>query len=65
MFPIAEGSGLRGRGTLKEAGPDVAVWCKNLVVTWLERDRPIDPLDEEEDRDQKEEGDAVVVRCLG
>ena len=64
MFPIAGGSGLRGRRTLEEGGPNVEVWCKDVVLTWLVRDGSIDPLDEEEDRDQKEEGCSVMVRCL-
>jgi len=35
MLLIAEGSGLRGRGTLEEGGPNVVVKCKNVVLTWL------------------------------
>lgn len=51
--------------TLEEGGPNVAVWRRNVVFMRLERDGEIDPLDEEEDGDQKEEGGGVMVRCLG
>jgi hypothetical protein len=64
MYPVEDGSGLRGRRTLEEGGPNVAVRCKNVVLTWLVRDGAINPLDEDEDRDQEEEGSAWMVRCL-
>jgi hypothetical protein len=51
MFLIVAGSGLRGRRTLEEDGPDVVIRCNNVVLTWLVRDGVIDPLDEEEDGD--------------
>ena len=56
---------MRGRGTLEEGGPNVAIRCKNAVLTWLVRDDPIDPLNEEEDRNQKEKCCRVMVRCVG
>jgi hypothetical protein len=65
MFSDCGESGLRGRGTLEEGGPNVAIWCKNVVLTWLVRDDLIDPLDEEEDRNQEEEGCSVMIRCVG
>jgi hypothetical protein len=64
MFLIVAGSGLRGRRTLEESGPNVVVKCNNVVLTWLIRDGSIDPLDEEEDGDQEEEGGGVMVRCV-
>jgi hypothetical protein len=60
MFLIVAGSGLRGRRTLEESGPNVVVKCNNVVLTWLVWDGSIDPLDEEEDGDQEEEGGGVV-----
>jgi hypothetical protein len=35
MFLIVAGSGLRGRRTLEEGGPNVMVRCNNVVLTWL------------------------------
>jgi hypothetical protein len=64
MFLIA-GSGLRGRRTLEEGGPNVVVRCNNVVLTWLIKDRPIDQLEEEEDGDEEEEGGAVMIGCVG
>jgi hypothetical protein len=55
----------RGRRTLEEGGPCVVVRCNNVVLTWLVRDRSIDPLDEEENGDEEEESGGVMVRCVG
>jgi hypothetical protein len=60
MFLIAGRSGLRGRRTLEERGPNVAVGCNNMVLAWLIRDGSADPLDEEQERDQEEENEGVV-----
>jgi hypothetical protein len=59
IFLIAGRSGLRGRRTLEEGGPYVVVRCNNVVLTWLVRDRRVDPLDEEEDGNEEEEGGGV------
>jgi hypothetical protein len=60
MFLIVAGSGLRGRRTLEESGPYVAVRCNNVVLTWVVRDESIDPLYEEKDGGKEEEGGGVV-----
>jgi hypothetical protein len=65
MFLIVAESGLRGRRTLEEGGPNVAVRCNNVVLTWLVRDAGLDRLDEKEDGDEEEEGRVVMVRCVG
>ena len=65
MFLIVAGSGLRGRGTLEECGPDVAVPCNNVVLTWLVRDACGDRLDEEKDWDKEEESNVVMTLCVG
>jgi hypothetical protein len=59
IFLIAGRSGLRGRRTLEEGGPYVVVRCNSVVLTWLVRDRRVDPLDEEEDGNEEEEGGGV------
>jgi hypothetical protein len=64
MFLIVVRSGLRGRGTLEEGGPDVVVRCNNMVGTWLVRDARVDQFDEEEQRDEEEDGDGVMIRCV-
>ena len=64
MFLIVAGSGLRGRGTLEECGPDVAVRCNNVVLTWLVRDACLNRLDEEKDWDEEEESNVVMARCV-
>ena len=64
MFLIVAGSGLRGRGTLEECGPDVAVRCNNVVLTWLVRDACLNRLDEEKDWDEEEESNVVMTRCV-
>lgn len=64
-FLIVAGSGLRGRGTLEERGPDVAARCNNVVLTWLVSDACVDRLDEEKDWDEEEESSVVMVRCVG
>jgi hypothetical protein len=65
MFQIAAGSDLRGRRTLEEGEPNVAVRCNNLILAWLVRARAVNPLDEEEDGNQEEENSVVMVRCGG
>ena len=65
MFLIVSESGLRRRGTLEECGPDVAVRCNNVVLTWLVRDACVDRLDEEKDWDEEDESDVVMARCVG
>ena len=59
------GSGLRGRGTLEECGPDVAARCNKVVLTRLVRDACLDRLDEEKDWDEEEESNVVMARCVG
>ena len=59
------GSGLRGRGTLEECGPDVAIRYNNVVLMWLVRDLCADQLDEEKDRDEEEENNVLMARCVG
>jgi hypothetical protein len=65
MYLIVAGSGLRGRGTLEERGPDVAVRCNNVVLTWLVRDACVDRLDEEKYWEEEEESSIVMARCVG
>lgn len=65
MFLIVAGSGLRGRGTLEERGPDVAVRCNTVLLTWLVGNACVDRLDEEKDWDKEEESSVVVARCVG
>jgi hypothetical protein len=65
MFSFAVGSGLRGRRTLEEGGPNVVVWCNCVVGSWLVRDTCVDRFDEEEDRDEKEEEGGVMICCVG
>jgi hypothetical protein len=65
MFPITGRSDLRGRRTLEEGGPNVAVRCNNVVLTWLIKDGLIDQLDEEEDGDEEEEAGGVMIDCVG
>ena len=60
MFLIVAGSGLRGRGTLEECGPDVALRCNNVVG----KDACVDRLDEEKGWDEQEESNVVMVRCV-
>ena len=64
-FLIAGRSGLRGRRTLEEGGPNVVVRCNNVVLTWLVNARFFDQGGEEEKRDEEEEGGDVIVRCVG
>jgi hypothetical protein len=65
MFLIVAESGLRGRGTLEECGPDVAVRCNNVLRTRLVRDACLDQLDKEKDWDEEEESSVVMDGCLG
>ncbi|HMH15867.1 MAG TPA: hypothetical protein VK578_22400 [Edaphobacter sp.] len=65
MFLIVAGSGLRRRGTLEERGPDVAVRCNNVVLTWLVRDACVDRLDEDKYWDEEEESSVVMACCVG
>jgi hypothetical protein len=57
--------GLRGRRTLEERGPNVVVRCNNVVFSWLIGARFFDQCGEEEEWDEKEEGDGVMVCCVG
>jgi hypothetical protein len=66
MFLIVAESGLRGRGTLEECGPDVAVRCNNVLRARLVRDACLDRLDKEKDWDEEEEESSVVMDgCVG
>lgn len=65
MFLIAGRSGLRGRRTLEERGPNVAVRCNNVVSAWMIRARFFDQGGEEEDWDEEEQGGCVMVCCVG
>jgi hypothetical protein len=60
MILIAGRSGLRGRGTLEESGPNVVVRCKNVVSSWLISARLFDQGDEEKDWDEEEEGGVMI-----
>jgi len=65
MFLIVSGSGLRGRRTLEECGPDVVVRCNNAVLRWLVSARFFDYGGEEEEGDEDEESGGVMVRYVG
>ena len=65
MFSFAAGSGLRGRRTLKEGGPNVVVRRKDVVSSWLVRNARVNPFDEEEDGDKKKESGGVMICCVG
>jgi hypothetical protein len=65
MFLIVWRSGLRGRRTLEESGPNVGVRCNNVVLTWLISDGSIDPLDEQEDGNEEEESGGVMIGGVG
>jgi hypothetical protein len=64
MTPIAERSGLRGRGTLKEGGPKVVVRSGNVVSLWLISAGIFDQSGEEEDWDEEQEGNGVMIGCV-
>jgi hypothetical protein len=64
MSLIAEGSGLRGRRTLEESGPNVVVRCNNVVLTWLIKDGSIDQHTEEEDWGEEEEDRSVMIHWV-
>ena len=51
---------MRGRRTLEEAGPNLAVRYNNVVLPWPIRDGAIDQFEEKEGRDEEEKGGSVV-----
>jgi hypothetical protein len=62
---LAGRSGLRGRGTLEERGPNVGFRWKNVVGVWVVRDECFDRHDEEEEGDEEEESGGVMIGCVG
>jgi hypothetical protein len=64
-FLVAGRSGLRGRRTLEEYGPNVVVGCNNVVSAWRISARFFDQGGEEEEGDEEEEsGGGVMVCCV-